>query len=111
MPSSVQAGDYSAALQYLKAVKATGSDDADKVLAQMRKTPINDVFAKGGFIRADGRMVHDMYLMQVKSPGQEHRALGLLQRGPDRQGRSGLDGQGREQVRPLEVNGRSAGLR
>lgn len=68
MPSSVQAGDYSAALQYLKAVKAAGTDDADKVLAQMRKTPINDVFAKGGFIRADGRMVHDMYLMQVKSP-------------------------------------------
>jgi len=68
MPSSVQAGDYSAALNYLQAVKATGSDDADKVLAQMRKTPVNDVFAKGGFIRADGRMVHDMYLMQVKSP-------------------------------------------
>ncbi|MDP1912208.1 ABC transporter substrate-binding protein [Brevundimonas sp.] len=68
MPSSVQAGDYSAATQFLKAVKAIGSDDADKVLAQMRKTPINDVFAKGGFIRADGRMVHDMYLMQVKSP-------------------------------------------
>ncbi len=72
MPSSVQAGDYSAALQYLKAVKATNSDDADKVLAQMRKTPINDVFAKGGFIRADGRMVHDMYLMQVKSPEQSN---------------------------------------
>jgi branched-chain amino acid transport system substrate-binding protein len=68
MPSSVQAGDYSAALEFLKAVKTTGSDDADKVLAQMRKTPINDVFAKGGFIRADGRMVHDMYLLQVKSP-------------------------------------------
>jgi branched-chain amino acid transport system substrate-binding protein len=68
MPSSVQAADYSAALQYLKAVKAAGSDDADKVLAQMRKTPINDVFAKGGFIRGDGRMVHDMYLMQVKTP-------------------------------------------
>ena len=68
MPSSVQAGDYSAALEFLKAVKATGSDDADKVLAHMRKTPINDVFAKGGFIRADGRMVHDMYLMQVKAP-------------------------------------------
>jgi branched-chain amino acid transport system substrate-binding protein len=68
MPSSVQAGDYSAALEYLKAVKASGTDDADKVLAQMRKTPINDVFAKGGFIRGDGRMVHDMYLLQVKSP-------------------------------------------
>ncbi|HEY6132908.1 MAG TPA: ABC transporter substrate-binding protein [Rubrivivax sp.] len=68
MPSSLQAGDYSATLQYLAAVKATGSDDADKVLAHMRKTKINDVFAKGGYIRADGRMVHDMYLMQVKSP-------------------------------------------
>jgi len=68
MPSSLQAADYSATLQYLAAVKATGSDDADKVLAQMRKTKINDVFAKGGWIRGDGRMVHDMYLMQVKSP-------------------------------------------
>ncbi|HXD43199.1 MAG TPA: ABC transporter substrate-binding protein [Ramlibacter sp.] len=68
MPSSLQAADYSTAINYLNAVKATGSDDADKVLAQMRKTKINDVFAKNGFIRADGRMVHDMYLMQVKSP-------------------------------------------
>jgi len=68
MPSSIQAGDYSATLQYLNAVKATGSDDPDKVLAQMKKTKINDIFAKGGFIRGDGRMVHDMYLMQVKSP-------------------------------------------
>jgi branched-chain amino acid transport system substrate-binding protein len=68
MPSSVQAADYSAALQYLKAVKATGTDDGDKVLVQMRKTKVDDVFAKGGFIRGDGRMVHDMYLMQVKSP-------------------------------------------
>ncbi len=70
MPSSVQAGDYSAAFQYLNAVKATGSDDADKVLAHMRKTKVNDIFAKGGFIREDGRMVHDMYLMQVKTPAE-----------------------------------------
>ena len=68
MPSSLQAADYSATLQYLNAVKATSSDDAEKVLAQMRKTKVNDVFAKGGWIRDDGRMVHDMYLMQVKSP-------------------------------------------
>ena len=68
MPSSIQAADYSVALNYLLAVKATGTDDADKVLAHMRKTKINDVFAKGGYIREDGRMVHDMYLMQVKSP-------------------------------------------
>ena len=70
MPSSIQAGDYSAALNYLQAVKATGSDDADKVLAQMRKTKVNDIFAKGGYIREDGRMVHDMYLMQVKTPAE-----------------------------------------
>ena len=70
MPSSIQAGDYSATLQYLNAVKATGSDDADKVLAQMKKTKVNDIFAKGGYIRDDGRMVHDMYLMQVKAPAE-----------------------------------------
>jgi branched-chain amino acid transport system substrate-binding protein len=70
MPSSLQAGDYSAALTYLNAVKAAGTDDANKVLAQMKKTKINDVFAKNGYIREDGRMVHDMYLMQVKTPEQ-----------------------------------------
>ena len=68
MPSSIQAADYSVTLNYLLAVKATGSDDADKVLAHMRNTKVNDVFAKGGYIRPDGRMVHDMYLMQVKTP-------------------------------------------
>jgi len=70
MPSSLQAADYSATAQYLAAVKATGTDDADKVLAQMKKTKVNDIFAKGGFIRDDGRMVHDMYLMQVKEPAK-----------------------------------------
>ena len=70
MPSSIQAADYSATTQYLKAVKATGTDDADKILDQMKKTKINDVFAKDGFIRGDGRMVHDMYLMQVKSQAE-----------------------------------------
>lgn len=70
MPSSVQAGDYSAVLQYLRAVKATGSDDSDKVLSHMRKNKINDMYAQGGLIRGDGRMVHDMYLMQVKTPEQ-----------------------------------------
>jgi branched-chain amino acid transport system substrate-binding protein len=68
MPSSLQAADYSAALQYLTAVKATGSDDPDKVLAQMKKTKFNDIYVKGGWIRDDGSMIHDMYLMQVKSP-------------------------------------------
>ena len=68
MPGSLQAGDYSAALNYLEAVKAVGSDDTDKVLAKMKATKVNDMFTKGGWIRGDGSMIHDMYLMQVKAP-------------------------------------------
>ena len=68
MPTMVQAGQYSSIYHYLKAVKAAGTDDTTKVMAMMRKTPINDFFAKGGQIRDDGRMVHDMYLVQVKKP-------------------------------------------
>jgi branched-chain amino acid transport system substrate-binding protein len=68
MPTMVQAGQYSSVYHYLKAVKAAGTDDTKKVMAQMKKMPINDFFAKNGQIREDGRMVHDMYLMQVKKP-------------------------------------------
>jgi branched-chain amino acid transport system substrate-binding protein len=67
-PSMVQAGPYSATMTYLKAVAAAGTTDADKVMAELKKTKINDMFAKGGYIRADGLMIHDMYVMQVKSP-------------------------------------------
>ena len=70
MPTMVQAGQYSSVMHYLKAVKASGSDDTQKVMAQMKKTPVNDFFAKNGSIRADGRMVHDMYLLQVKKPAE-----------------------------------------
>jgi len=70
MPSMLQAGDYSVASQYLNAVKATGTDDGDKVIAHMKSTKVNDMFAKNGVIRPDGRMVHDMYLMQVKAPNE-----------------------------------------
>ena len=70
MPTMVQAGQYSSVYHYLKAVKAVGTDDTKKVMAQMKKTPINDFFAKNGQIREDGRMVHDMYLMQVKKPAE-----------------------------------------
>ena len=70
MPTMVQAGQYSSVSHYLKAVKALGSDDTAKVMAQMKKTPVNDFFAKNGTIRADGRMVHDMYLLQVKKPAE-----------------------------------------
>ncbi len=65
-PSMLQAADYSAATTYLNAVKALGTDDATKVMAKLRTTKINDMFTKNGVIREDGRMVHDMYLMQVK---------------------------------------------
>jgi branched-chain amino acid transport system substrate-binding protein len=70
MPTSVHAADYSAAALYLDAVKAAGGDDPDKVLTQMRKVKVNDMYAKGGYIRADGMMVHDMFLMQVKTPNE-----------------------------------------
>jgi branched-chain amino acid transport system substrate-binding protein len=70
MPSLLQAADYSATVQYLNAVKATGTDDADKVMGHLKKTKINDFFAKDGYVRQDGRMVHDMYLMEVKKPSE-----------------------------------------
>jgi branched-chain amino acid transport system substrate-binding protein len=69
-PSMLQAADYSAAANYLGAVKAAGTDDADKVMAKLKSTKINDFFAKNGVIRPDGRMVHDMYLMEVKKPAE-----------------------------------------
>ncbi|ENO90194.1 ABC transporter substrate-binding protein [Thauera linaloolentis] len=68
MPTMVQAGQYSSILHYLRAINAIGTDDTAKVMAQMKKTPIKDFFAKNGRIREDGRMVHDMYLAQVKTP-------------------------------------------
>jgi branched-chain amino acid transport system substrate-binding protein len=69
-PSMLQAADYSAASNYLKAVKAVGTDDSDKVMAYLKANKINDMFAKNGVIRPDGRMVHDMYLMEVKKPSE-----------------------------------------
>jgi branched-chain amino acid transport system substrate-binding protein len=67
-PTMDQAGAYSATMTYLKAVKAVGSTDPEKVMAELKRTKINDMFAKGGYIRADGAMIHDMYVMQVKTP-------------------------------------------
>jgi branched-chain amino acid transport system substrate-binding protein len=68
MPTMIQAGLYSATMHYLKAIDAVGTDDAMKVMAQMKATPIHDFFTKDGKIREDGRMVHDMYLFEVKKP-------------------------------------------
>ena len=70
VPTSAQAGVYSSVTHYLKAVKAAGTTDPDAVMKVMRATPINDMFAKGGRIREDGRMVHDMYLFEVKKPSE-----------------------------------------
>ncbi|SEM31957.1 amino acid/amide ABC transporter substrate-binding protein, HAAT family [Roseovarius azorensis] len=70
MPHMGDAGDYSSTMHYLKAVEAAGTTEAQAVMAKMRELPIDDFFAKGGKIREDGRMVHDMYVYQVKTPAE-----------------------------------------
>jgi len=72
MPNSLQAGVYSSTMHYLRAVASAGTDDTDPVMKAMRDTPINDFFANYGRIRADGVMVHDMRLFQVKTPSESH---------------------------------------
>ena len=67
-PGENQAAYYSATLTYLEAVKAAGTTDSDKVMAQLKKMKINDMYTTNGYVRADGVMVHDMYVMQVKTP-------------------------------------------
>lgn len=68
MPSMIHAGAYSAVTNYLKAVQASQSDDGATVANQLKQMPIEDFFAQHGKVRADGRMVHDMYLVQIKKP-------------------------------------------
>lgn len=68
MPSESQAGVYSGVLHYLKAVQALGTKDPDKVVAKMRDTPVEDMFSRNGKLLPNGRMIHDMYLVEVKSP-------------------------------------------
>jgi branched-chain amino acid transport system substrate-binding protein len=70
MPTMTHAGVYSAVSHYLKAVKAAGTSDAQAVLAKMREMPVDDFFSRGGTIRKDGRMAHDMLLVQVKTPAE-----------------------------------------
>jgi branched-chain amino acid transport system substrate-binding protein len=73
MPSFLQAGDYSAAAYYLKAVKETGTDDADTIMKWMKSNKVNDFFAHNAVVREDGRVVNDMYLMEVKKPSESKR--------------------------------------
>jgi len=68
MPSMIQAGNYSAITQYLKAVESVKTDDGVTVAKQLKQMKLNDMFVQNGTIREDGRMVHDMYLAQIKSP-------------------------------------------
>ena len=70
MPNMVHAGTYSAVSSYLKAIDKAGTDDAEAVSKALKELPVNDVFAKNGKVAANGRMIHDMYLMQVKKPGE-----------------------------------------
>ena len=88
MPNMIQAGTYSATLQYLKAVKAAGTKDTEAVARKLKELPVDDDFAKGKVLE-NGRMVHDLYLFEVKKPSEIEEALGLLQaarRGARRQG-------------------------
>lgn len=73
MPSFLQAGDYSSTAFYLKGVKETGTDDGDSMMKWMKSTKINDMFTTNGVIREDGRMIHDMYLAQVKKPSESKK--------------------------------------
>ena len=70
MPNMVHAGTYSAVTQYLKAIEKAGSDDADAVSKALHEMPVSDIFTDNGKVAANGRMIHDMYLMQVKKPGE-----------------------------------------
>ena len=70
MPNMIQAGTYSAVLQYLKAIEAAGTDDADAVAAKLRAMPVEDAFSRNGKVLANGRMIHDMYLFEVKKPSE-----------------------------------------
>ncbi|NUS21359.1 MAG: ABC transporter substrate-binding protein [Mesorhizobium sp.] len=73
MPSMIHAGTYSATLSYLKAVKAAGTKDPDAVAKKLKELPVDDDFAQGGKVLENGRMVHDMYLFEVKKPSESKR--------------------------------------
>jgi branched-chain amino acid transport system substrate-binding protein len=73
MPSMIHAGTYSATMQYLKAVKAAGTKDSDAVAKKLKELPVDDMFAQGGKVLQNGRMVHDLYLFEVKKPSESKK--------------------------------------
>lgn len=77
MPTDVQAADYSFTMNYLKAIEAAKTTDADKVMAQLKNTKIDDFYGKGQ-IRADGQYIHDMLLVQAKSPAESKQPWDYL---------------------------------
>ena len=89
MPSMIHAGTYSATISYLKAVKAAGTKDAEAVARKLKELPVDDAFAQGKVL-ANGRMVHDMYLFEVKKPSEFQEAVGLLQGARGRSRRQGV---------------------
>ncbi|MGO7201594.1 ABC transporter substrate-binding protein, partial [Rhizobium ruizarguesonis] len=70
MPNMIHTGTYSAVTQYLKAVQKAGTDETEAVAKQLHEMPVDDVFGRGGTVGANGRMIHDMYLLQVKKPAE-----------------------------------------
>jgi branched-chain amino acid transport system substrate-binding protein len=74
MPNMIQAGTYSAVMQYLKAIDKVGTDATEPVAKALHEMPVNDVFTQNGKVQADGSMVHDMYLFQVKKPEESKKA-------------------------------------
>jgi branched-chain amino acid transport system substrate-binding protein len=79
MPTQLQAANYSAAMHYLKAVQAAGTDETGAVMKKMKELPINDFFAKNARIREDGRMIHDMYVARVKKPSESKYPWGYYE--------------------------------
>ena len=90
MPTSMQAGFYSAALHYLNAVKAAGTDNSDTVMAKLKEIKWDDPVFGLSYIRADGRKMHDMYLFEVKKPVGVQGTVGLLQADRDDSRRGGV---------------------
>lgn len=84
MPTYSQAGNYSAATAYFDAVRQTGTDNAETIMQWLKSHPVNDFFVQNGVIRADGRMMNDMTLLQVKKPSEStgpwdlHKAIATI---------------------------------
>jgi len=88
MPTMAHAAIYSAVRHYLRAIEAAGTDEAKAVMAKMREIPVNDFYAKNGRVREDGRMVHDMYFVQVKAPEESNGPWDYYENPVDHSGRS-----------------------